>query len=89
MDRVVTFVGGPFHDRREYMRDLPSVIEKVGEDGQVHRYERWFGWKEGTKPAAFESLANATYVLRGLSPDDLFAAQRTLSSPPFITKEDE
>lgn len=89
MDRVVTFVGGPYHDRKEYVREVPPVIEKAGDDGKLYRYERWFGWSEGVKPVAFESVANATYVLQGMTEDDKTAAIRSLSAPAFVTGPDK
>lgn len=87
-DRVVTFVGGPMHNQRELRHDVPASIDKAGIDGQVHRYVFWAGVEEGRQPVARESFHNATYVQEGLSPEDLTEALRSLSSPPFVPREE-
>lgn len=84
-DRVVTFVGGPMHNVRELRHDVPASIDKTGADGQVHRYEFWARVEEGPAPVARESFHNATYVLQGMSAEDLTTALRSLSAPPFVT----
>lgn len=87
-DRVVTFVGGPLHNQRELRHDVPAPIDKAGSDGQVHRYVFWAGMEEARKPVTRESAHNATYVLQGLSAEDLTVALRSLSSPPFVPRNE-
>jgi hypothetical protein len=89
MDRVVTFVGGPYHGVREYRHDVPASIDKPGEGGPLHRYEVWTWFNAGRVHASRESTVNATYVLQGLSDAERDVAIRSLSSPPFVMKEDE
>jgi hypothetical protein len=89
MDRVVTFVGGPYQGQQEYRHDVPQSIDKPGPDGQVLRYVLWaMGSHDRQTPATRQSAANATYVLEGMSAGEVAVELRKLSVPPFVTSPD-